>query len=559
MLRIAICALAAALLYLPGLGRPALWEPDEGRYAEIAREMVVSGDFVTPHDNFVRYFEKPPLVYWAEAGAIRLFGANEFAVRLPAALFSAGEVAITAAIAEAMFGAEAGLLGALALGLSPLVFGFARFATLDPALAFFMTAGLGAFYAAARAPDFGSGAGRLWMLAAAAALGLGTLCKGPVALLLGGAIALAWLLLERRSAEIRRIPFLSCIAVYTAIAAPWFALAEARNPGFLHFFFVHENFQRFLDSSEHGWGPYFFIPIVLGGAWPWIWFVPLGWDEIARAPEADRPGAQSARRLLLVWFAIVFLFFSIPRSKLGSYILPAMPPLAIVAGYGLASLRAIAAERRARILRNLALVTIAAALGAGAALIAFQARIGPRLTLDGMLIGAALTLGTAAASMLVRAGRPVSAAVGALALAMIAVIGFAERARSDVAARRTYRNLARQVTPYLERGCMLASYRHFVQSLPFYTGRPERLAEYWGELAEFPRSPDERSEFIGNAAKLGAIWSSRQCIILIANRKDMPELMKSLAPAPRSVGCEGKKFALINNPHEGVEPPAACE
>src|SRR5271155_2169576 len=102
-LRIALYALLAAIVYLPGLGRPALWEPDEGRYAEIAREMVVSGDYVTPRDDFELYFEKPPLVYWAEAASIHIFGVNEFAVRLPAALCSIGQVVITAAIAEAMF------------------------------------------------------------------------------------------------------------------------------------------------------------------------------------------------------------------------------------------------------------------------------------------------------------------------------------------------------------------------------------------------------------------------------------------------------------------------
>ena len=87
-LRLAIYALLASILYLPGIGRPALWEPDEGRYAEIAREMVLSGDYVTPRDDFELYFEKPPLVYWTEAASIKIFGVKEFAVRLPAALFS---------------------------------------------------------------------------------------------------------------------------------------------------------------------------------------------------------------------------------------------------------------------------------------------------------------------------------------------------------------------------------------------------------------------------------------------------------------------------------------
>ena len=185
-LRLLVCAMLAAILYLPALGRPALWEPDEGRYAEIAREMVLTHDYVTPHDNWVRYFEKPPLVYWAEALSIKLLGANELAVRLPAALASVAEVAVTAALGEAMFGAAVGLAAAMVLGLSPLVFGFARFATLDPALALFITAALGAFWAAARAPGFDGAAGRRWFLLSAAMAAAGTLTKGPVALVLDG-------------------------------------------------------------------------------------------------------------------------------------------------------------------------------------------------------------------------------------------------------------------------------------------------------------------------------------------------------------------------------------
>src|SRR5271163_250511 len=252
--RLSLIAAAALILYLPGLGRPALWEPDEGRYGEIAREMYLSADYVTPRDNYVRYFEKPPLVYWTEAAAISIFGVNEFAVRLPAAVFSAAQVVVTAAIAEVMFGAAVGLLAAVALGLSPLFFGFARFATLDPALAFFMTAALGAFYLAARSNDFRSREGRRWFLVSAAMLALGTLAKGPVAPVLCGAIALSWLLLERRGHEIASMPWLLAIVTYSAIAVPWFLVAAHRNPGFLRFFFVHEHLQRYIENTEHGWG-----------------------------------------------------------------------------------------------------------------------------------------------------------------------------------------------------------------------------------------------------------------------------------------------------------------
>src|ERR1700730_1123767 len=220
-LRLFVCAMLAAILYLPVLGRPALWEPDEGRYAEIAREMVLTRDYVTPRDNWVRYFEKPPLGYWATALSIRLLGANEFAVRLPAALSSAAEVVATAALGEAMFGAAAGLAAAMVLALCPLVFAFARFATLDPALAFFVTAALGAFWAAARAPDFDSTAGRRWFLLSAALAAAGTLTKGPVALVLTGAVGFAWMLAQWRAREMLRIPWLGAIAIYAAITAPW--------------------------------------------------------------------------------------------------------------------------------------------------------------------------------------------------------------------------------------------------------------------------------------------------------------------------------------------------
>ena len=287
-LRLALIATAALLLYLPGLGRPALWEPDEGRYAEIAREMYLSGDYVTPRNDYVRYFEKPPLMYWAETASIAVLGQNEFAVRLPAALFSAGQVVVAAALADAMLGPIAALLAAVALALSPLFFGFARFVTLDPGLSFFMVAALASFYAAARSEDFGSGAGRRWFRLSAAMLAMGTLTKGPVALLLAGAVALAWLVAEGRTREALRMPWISSIALFSAITVPWFVLVAERNPGFLRFFFIHEHVDRYLKATEHGWGPWFFIPVVLAGTWPWFFFVPEGVRAMSRSGERVR-------------------------------------------------------------------------------------------------------------------------------------------------------------------------------------------------------------------------------------------------------------------------------
>ncbi len=561
-LRLAIYAILAAILYLPGLGRPALWEPDEGRYGEIAREMVISGDYVTPRDDFELYFEKPPLVYWAEAGAIQIFGVNEFAVRLPAALFSVGQVVVTAALAEAMLGVSAGLFAALALALSPLFFGFARFATLDPALAFFLAAALGAFYAAARDDSFSRPQARRWMLICAAMLALGTLAKGPIALLLGGAIALAWMAIERRIRQVAQMPLNWCIVIYATIVVPWFVVAEARNPGFMRFFIVHEHLERYVASSEHGWGPWFFIPIVIGGTWPWIFFAPLGWfgmhGDDGLPESAPASSRRAAARFLAIWFIVIFGFFSIPRSKLGSYILPALPPLAIIAGYGLARMPALNALSGRRLLAIVAIANVAIA----AALVVFfelaLAPINPELGVDGILIGAVLAGGAIAMYWLGRESSRVPYAIGAIAIAMIATVPLAARAREDASSISTYRSLASTVEPYLAADCTLASYRHYVQSLPFYTRRRETRVEYWGELSEFsPPSPGGSSFLIGSDARLRQAWSSGGCMILIVNDRDRVALAARLKPAPVVLGCEGKKLALYNGAL--APPPGAAD
>ena len=560
-LRLTLYALLGAILYLPGLGRPALWEPDEGRYAEIAREMVVSRDYVTPRDDFELYFEKPPLVYWANAASIKIFGVNEFAVRLPAALFSVGQIVVTAASAEMMFGIASGFFAALVLALSPLFFGFARFATLDPALAFFLTAALGAFYVAARDDSFSQPSARRWMLISAAMLAMGTLTKGPIALLLGGAIAVTWLVVEHRLRQVAQMPLVWCGAIYAAIVLPWFILMEVRNPGFLRFFFIHEHLERYVSSSEHGWGPWFFIPIVIGGMWPWIFFVPLGWSEMRSADNGSESGPTLSQRradatFLAIWFIVVFVFFSIPRSKLGSYILVALPPLAIVAGYGLTRLWAIKDASRRRLL---AVIAIANLVPAAAVFMFFElARppINPALGFDGLLIGAVLTVGAIAMYALGRGAPHVPYAIGALVLAMLASVPLAARLREDASSISTYRNLANAVRPYLAGDCALASYRHYVQSLPFYTHSRETRVEYWGELSEVSPPVTGKSPYlIGSETRLRQVWSSGSCMVLIANERDLKGLDDSLKPAPVIVGCEGKKFALYNG---ALAPPPSA-
>ena len=573
------CLLGAAIIFFAGLGRPPLFEPDEGRYAEVAREMLLRSDLVTPRNDFVRYFEKPPLVYWTTAAALRVCGRNEFAVRMQAALFSAGEVAITADLGAAMFGLTAGLLGGLALTLSPLFFAFARFATPDPALAFFITAGLASFWYAARSPGFAARRARLLMLAAAGMLALGTLAKGPVALALAGAIALAWLIAQRRARDAIRLPWLGCVAVYLAIAAPWFALAAYRNPGFLEFFFVHEHLHRYLANNEHQWGPWFFIPVVIGGAWPWIFFAPIGIVamrelDAGAASAADtsadahadvaggRPQLRSAILYLELWFAIIFIFFSIPSSKLGEYILPAMPPLAILCGLGLERFARMPRWRARRIAAAFALINLALVVAVTVAAYAIRAPVVATLRRDALAAAAALASGALAAFVITgrRRDRPAAWTLAApLAIGAIVALGALAKAREDAAPFTSYRGISRVISPYLGVGCVLASYHHQIQALPFYIGVREVLVGYRGELAPFGDSPDAAPIFLATDPRLAQVWRARSCVIVIANRADVPHLRNLLMPAPSIIGCEGKKIALFNRPVRWFPaPPPAC-
>jgi 4-amino-4-deoxy-L-arabinose transferase-like glycosyltransferase len=548
MARAALCAILAAILYLPALGGPALLEPDEGRYAEIAREMVVSRDYVTPRDDWVRYFEKPPLVYWLTAGSIRLFGANEFAVRLPAAILSIGQVATTEIIGETMFGATAGLFAATALALSPLFFGFARFATLDPALAFFMTAALGLFYFAVEAIDPRSRTSRYLLIAAAIMLAFGTLAKGPVAIVLAGAIALSFMLIERRAREIPRFPWLASVAIYAAIVVPWFALAAARNPGFLKFFFLHEHVARYLESSEHGWGPYFLIVVAAAGTWPWLYFAISGAADLWRERQSSVTRARDPLAFLLVWFIVVLIFFSIPRSKLGSYILPGLPPIAILAGLGMANF--LRERRSRRFIGWFAALNLVIAIGFATALASFVHRLEPAIIIDGAIIVAALMIiGT---GPLVIAWRSRGIAIATIVAGVLLCCAIGMKLRCDSAALYSYRRLARAVAPALGSGCLLVSYRHFVQSLPFYTGHREGLVDFRGELAPFSYGSGASASFIPNLARLEHLWKSTTCVVAIVNFRDLPEVSARLGSVS-FLGCEGKKAAVSNRP--GSAPP----
>ncbi len=325
---------AFAALWFANLEHRKLIRPDEGRYAELARHMAMSGDWVTPRLNDIKYFYKPPLQYWVTAGAYRTFGMRHWTTRLWPALTGFLGVLLIGFAGWRLYGPRAGLYSAAVLASSGLYVGIGHLNTLDMGLTLFMTGTLVGVLLAQR-EDATAASRRGWMLAAWASAALAVLSKGLIGLVLPAAALVLYMILERDWRLLLRLHIPTGLLVFLAIAAPWFVLVSLRNPEFFHFFFIHEHFERFLTPVHRRVEPWwFFLEIQVLGFLPWVFAMLAGLAASWRI-ERGRDGFKTAR-LLAIWSVFIVLFFSVSSSKLPSYTLPVWPPLALLCGLVLA-------------------------------------------------------------------------------------------------------------------------------------------------------------------------------------------------------------------------------
>ena len=261
--------LVAGIAWFSILDYRKLIRPDEGRYAEIAREMALSGDWVTPRLNGIKYFEKPPLQYWATATAFLWFGQNEWTARLWSGLTSFAGILLAAWAGARLFGPAAGFWGALVLASSLWWVLMGHLNTLDMGFAFFLQCSLCGFLVAQTASP-GSRVERRAMLVAWACAGLSVLSKGLAGVVLPGMVLVAYCLVQREASPLRRLHLVAGIPLFLAITAPWFVLVQNANPEFARFFFLHEHFQRFLTTTHSREQPaWYYLPILLLALLPW--------------------------------------------------------------------------------------------------------------------------------------------------------------------------------------------------------------------------------------------------------------------------------------------------
>ncbi|MGI4859098.1 MAG: ArnT family glycosyltransferase, partial [Janthinobacterium lividum] len=287
---------------------------DEGRYAEMAREMFVDRDWVTLRYNGYKYFEKPPLQTWMTALAYAGFGIGDWQARLWTALSGYGAVLMVGYTGARVFNPAAGFFAAVALAASPYWNLMGHFNALDMGLSLMMTLTLCSLLLAQR-PGLSTGATRGWMWLCWASMALAVLSKGLIGIVLPGAVLVLYSAFARDGAVWRRLYLFSGLLIFLAIAAPWFVLVQSRNPEFFDFFFINEHFRRFLLPDHHRAGvPYYFVPVLLVGFLPWLSVFGQSVWQALRLPR--QPNNFSPVIMICVWAVFIFLFFSLSKSKL---------------------------------------------------------------------------------------------------------------------------------------------------------------------------------------------------------------------------------------------------
>jgi 4-amino-4-deoxy-L-arabinose transferase-like glycosyltransferase len=322
----AVCLLAVLIL-LPNLGGYALWDPDEGRHSEVAREVFAAPawrGWVVPSLNFRPYHDKPILYYWLVSAAYAIGGVNETAARSVSAAAAVVTVLAVYAWAAWVWNAAAGLAAAAVL-LTAIEFpALGRYGNLDVTLTLWVTLGLLAVYRWTWRAESGAS-----LAPAAAAAALGMLTKGLVAPVLIGGIGLAYLAVTGQIGLLRRARPGRTALVFAALAGPWYLAAAFIDPPYLETFFVRHHFERFFHGARYlHQGPiYYYVPMLFACFFPWSVLLPA----TLRATLA-RGQRGPAEWFCLCWALGVLVFFSLARGKLGTYILPALPPLALLTG-----------------------------------------------------------------------------------------------------------------------------------------------------------------------------------------------------------------------------------
>ena len=514
--RAAALWLLLAVIWFGTLGIRPLYKADESRYGEISREMVASGDWVTPRLNGFKYFEKPPLQYWASAALFEVFGDHDWVARLWTALIGFAGIGMVLYAGNRLFGPPVGIYAAAVLAASPLYVLLGQVNTLDMSVAFFLSAAIFAF-----------ASGQMLLFWAACALAV--LSKGLIGIVLPGGALFLYMLARRDWGLIRRVRLVPGIALFLLITAPWFIAVSAANAEFAHFFFVQEHFQRFTTQMHQRVHPaWYFIAVLAAGMAPWL--VPLSHAAVRALRRRT-----DTELLLWIWALVVFVFFSASSSKLPPYILPIFPALAVLAARSLTR----------PVLMSQSLLSIPLALGAGLAVHRLAAN-GPYAGYAFWILIATLILAAAAAAALVLAWRyRMTPAILALACGSLVAM------QIGIAGHRTLSDrfsVASTVAALPERPAAnvpVFAVDMYDHTLPWNLKRTVTMVGYRDELGD---AVDwDKDKFVPDLMTFARLWreAPQAWAFLPVNEAD--KLPRELG-IPVEVMARGAQYAILKKP-----------
>lgn len=512
-LDVCILLLVLGSLFFILLGTRPLFIPEEGRYAEIAREMVASGDYITPHLNDIKYFEKPILFYWLTSLAIKVGGLNLWSIRSVNALLGLFGCLLTYFTAGKLYGRLTGLLAALILGTSCLYFVMVHMISLDLALTYFVTASLFTFLLGSQ--HVCSSVRLFYFINTAIFAALAVLTKGLIGIVFPVLIMSLWIILVKETRILNLKQLIFCAVVFFIIATPWHFWVGLKNPEFFYFYFVEQHFLRYLIAEiGHSEPLWFFIPTILVGFFPWSVFFPQAFVTSLSAFWNKKEGYK-IELFFILWVLIVFAFFSFSKSKLIPYILPIFPPLAILTAHYLTK----SYQQNLKIKFNyfiLLVVAVSISLGLfffthfitvfnpGIAKIYF--RLGAMILLIGTSLSCVYAYKNTFISILTIVGTSYL-----FLLVMLASLPFIDT--------RSTLPLVRVLEPLLQSEDEVITFNQYYQDLPFYLRRRVAILNWRNELT-FGMQHQKAHDWLIDDYTFWQYWHSNRRLFVIMDKKN---------------------------------------
>ena len=532
-----LIGLVLALFYGAFLSARPITVPDEARYTEIPREMVVNHDYLTPKLNYLKYFEKPPLFYWLQTVPIKTFGVTPWSIRLVNALMGILGCLITYAGARLLFNRRIGLYACGIQGSAALYFVMTQIVTIDTTLSTLLNLTLMSFLVGATKAKPNHRRYYMWLMYIGAALTV--LTKGLIGIIFPGMIIFTWLLITKQWRAIKTYCLPSGIILLIAIAAPWHILMQLKHPEFFNFYIIKQQLLRFLTDSQDRNQPLWYLPTVaIVGLFPWTGFVLTAIYQ-KTLQIFTQPTKHPIDHFLLIWPVLIYLFFSFSHSQLPPYLLPIIPPLAILTA------TLFNTDRNLKLGYYLAILL---ALGlAGFSVYTYQYDVTkidqPAYYFLFVVAACVITISTLSAVVLYYRQR-INASIIALIIG-VAGFGISSLFISNAVDQRPIDDFKIILTTKLKPSDQVISYNGYYQDLPIYAKRRVIVVNNANEL-ELEINQDNLKGWFINDQQLKQRWQHSQRYFMVISQQDLPHI-KQLLNDQLHIISQNSQCYLISN------------